>query len=248
MMTSNQDMFSSVDNMTAAMEVFEQDIESLLELTYPVGPVKERHIRQASVIVRRWLCDNDLRKLFPGMTDRVTVPVLEDGAWLARVKEDIETDYYLSAGVRFGRGVVWSLYHSQAEEVPDWVSNMASPEIKHEKLGRALNKTALYFRGDVFPMHEVLRYACNKLGGAHLDPSRSERQMKLDDAASFLTFGPPKASISNGRAGKVHLEYEDEGADILSGVAVTVIVAASMLVNLHFDGERIVILNTGSAD
>lgn len=219
------------------MNLFEEDVKSLIELTFPSGPVQNRHIRQASVIVRRWLCDNELRLINDQIQVPVTFPMINDTSVFERVRNDPDIDYYLSAGVKFDGKPIWRLYHSNADEPPSWVHELNSQPVEFVKLSKMMKRTVLHFKGENFSMERTLRFACNKLGGAHLDPSRDEQEIILDSAARYLTFGPPENSIVTGEAGEIHLPLEPTGSEVLSGIEVVIIVAASMMVNIHFDGE-----------
>lgn len=229
------------------VNLFEDDVKSLVELTFPNGPVQNRHVRQASVIVRRWLCDNELRRITDQVRVPVTFPMLNDTNIFKRIEDDVDIDYYLSAGVRFDGKPVWALYHSNANEPPKWAHELGSQRVEYMKLGKIMKRPVLHFRGENFSMEKTLRFACNKLGGAHFDPSRDENEKKLDSAARYLTFGPSEDSLQAGEAGEIHLPLEPTGSEVLSGIAVVVIVAASMIVNIHFDGEPFVELKHESA-
>lgn len=229
----------SLDSFLEAMRHYEEDIQSLLELVYPNGPVKERSIRLASVIVRRWLCDNELRRLTNQIEAPVTFPILDDKHILESVINDPNADYYLSAGLKFKGTPMMALYHSNANEKPEWVRYLSKPSFKFVKLSQAMKRPVLYFRGDTFNLDQVLRFACNKHGGAHFDAKRKNHEQKLDEAADYVTFGPPEGTLPSGRTGVIHLPLEAEGSEVLSGVSATVIVAANMMVNIQIDGSPI---------
>lgn len=229
----------ALHNLSDAQRHYDEDMQSLLELVYPNGPVKERNIRLASVIVRRWLCDNELRRLTDHIAEPITFPVLDDEHLLENAIADPNVDYYLSAGLRFGGGPVFALYHSSADAVPFWYQHHQKPSYKLVKLSQAMKRPILYFDGDTFNLSQVLRFACNKLGGAHFDTKRKNLEQKLDDAAQYLTFGPREETLSDRRIGDIHLPVEEDGSEVLSGISVTVIVAATMLVNIHIDGNPI---------
>ncbi len=226
--------------------LFEDDVRSLIELTFPNGPVQNRHIRQASVIVRRWLCDNELRRITNQIRVPVTFPMLNDTSLFERAIDDPDIDYYLSAGVRFDGTPIWMLYHSNADKPPNWIHELSSQRIELVKRSKMMNRRVLHFQGEDFSMERILRFACNKLGGAHLDPSREKQEEILESAARYVTFGPPESNIETGEAGEIHLPLEPTGSEALSGIGVTIIVAASMLVNIHFDGNPLFELNQQS--
>lgn len=229
------------------MNLLEEDVRSLIEPTFPNGPVQNRHVRQASVTVRRWLCDNELRRITDQIQVPVTFPMLNDTSIFERVRGDPDVDYYLSAGVKFDGKPIWTLYHSNADEPPNWVHELGSRRIEFVKLSTMMKRPVLHFKGDDFSMARTLRFACNKLGGAHFDPSRDEQEKILDSAARYVTFGPPEHRIETGEAGEIHLPLEPTGTEVLSGIAVVIIVAASMMVNIHIDGEPLFKLKQESA-
>ncbi|WP_167766940.1 hypothetical protein [Jannaschia formosa] len=222
------------------LNLFEDDLKSLVELTFPNAPVQNRHVRQASVIVRRWLCDNELRRLTDQLCVPFTFPVRDDTSIFERITNDPNINYYLSAGVRFHGKPIWSLYHSISDEPPQWVSELANLNVEMMKLGSLMKRPVLHFEGKNFSMEQTLRFACNKLGGAHYDTSRNKREKELDAAMRYLTFGPPEDSLEPGRTGVIHLPLEPTGSEALSGISVVVIVAAAMMVNIHLDGQPLV--------
>lgn len=235
------------DEFLELLNLFEDDVKSLVELTFPNGPVQNRHVRQASVIVRRWLCDNELRRITDQLRVPVTFPMRNDLRIFERIEDDSDIDYYLSAGVKFDGKPIWALYHSSANEPPKWARELGSQRIELMKLSKIMKRPVLHFRGENFSMEKTLRFACNKLGGAHFDLSRDENEKKLDSAARYLTFGPSEDNLKAGQAGEIHLPLEPTGSDVLTGIAVVVIVAASMIVNIHVDGEPLIELKHETA-
>ncbi len=178
-----------MDELEKLKQLFEDDLQSLIELTFVHGPVRFRHVRQASVIVRRWLCDNELNKLAKLLGQKVTFPVQDDAYLFEAAKRDPDIEYYLSAGVKFNGYPVMQLYASRAPDQPTWFSNLDQIKTAHVRLGKAMDRPSLYFEGEIFNLGEVLRFACNKLGGAHYDSSRTAREEKLERASRHLTFG-----------------------------------------------------------
>ncbi|NBZ89282.1 hypothetical protein [Stagnihabitans tardus] len=217
--------------------LFEDDLRSLVELTFTNGPVQERHIRQASVIVRRWLCDNELSNLTRRLGVSVTFPVQDDGHLFEKAKNDASIDYYLSVGVKFDGRPMMQLYASRIDTPPTWAAEMATVGVKMVRLGYAMKRPSLFFEGVVFPLDEVVRFACNKHGGAHHDTSRNQREEVLERASRHLTFGPPAETLPAGRKGATHLALERSGTEVLNGTSLVVMVAATMLINIHFDGQ-----------
>ncbi len=229
------------------LQFFEDDVRSLIELTFPSGPVQNRHVRQASVIVRRWLCDNELRRITDQVRVPVTFPVLNDIRIFEGIEGDPDINYYLSAGIKFDGKPVWALYHSYAAEPPRWALELASRQIDLVKLSKMMRRPVLHFEGENFSMERTLRFACNKLGGAHFDPSRDKQEKKLDTAARHVTFGPPEDSLNLGESGVIHLPLEPTGSEVLSGITVVVMVAATAMVNIHFDGKPLFELKSASS-
>lgn len=228
-----------MDELEKLKQLFEDDLQSLIELTFVHGPVRDRHVRQASVIVRRWLCDNELRKLGKLLGQKVTFPAQDDEHIFKVIKSDPDIDYCLSAGVKFKGKPLALLYSSRSPIPPTWIGQLHQIKTVDVRLGKALGRPSLYFEDEIFNLGDVLRFACNKLGGAHFDSNRTAREEKLERASRFVTFGPPANTVPSGRVGSIHVPLEDAGADVLSGISVSVIVAASMLVNVRFDGQNL---------
>ena len=225
-----------MNELETLKRLFEDDRHSLIELTFTNGPVRDRHVRQASVIVRRWLLDNDLAKLTRLLGATATFPVQDDMRLFEAAKNDPDIEYYLSAGVKFNGRPVMQLYASRASHLPAWVADWQKITVIYLRLGKALDRPALLFEGETYNLGEVVKFACNKLGGAHHDATRNAREERLERAAKHLTIGPPADTLPRGLVGETHLPLEQEGADALSGISVSVLVAAAMLVNVCFDG------------
>ena len=223
--------------------LYEEDIQSLLELVYPNEPVKERNVRQASVIVRRWLCDNGLAQLSGLLGATATLPALADTKIFDYAANDPNIDYYLSAGVKFDGKPVMAFYHSRADHLPFWIDELRAVTFEEVRLGKVKSRSALYFEGQRFSLDEVLRFACNKLGGAHFEASRNARELNLERASRYLSFGPPEDTLPKERRGVIHLPLERRGAEVLSGTSLSVIVAATMLVNVRLNGVPLFELN-----
>lgn len=227
----------ATDQLAHLQRLFEEDLQSLVELTFTNGPVQERHIRQASVIVRRWLCDNELSNLTRLLGVTATFPVQDDAHLFDAARNDPNIDYYLSAGVKFDGRPIMQVYASRIDTPPTWAGQMAAVEVTTVPLGKAMKRPLLLFEGIIFPLGEVVRFVCNKHGGAHLNTFRTPREEVLERASRHLTFGPRAETLPLGRVGATHLPLETSGAEVLSSTSVAVMVAATMLINIHLDGQ-----------
>lgn len=221
----------------AALTRFQEDIDSLRELTFTNGPVQTRHIRQASVILRRWICDNELSQITRDTGLIPTFPVLDDEHIFAAVREDSHVKYYLSAGVKFAGSPIVGVYHSESDAPADWVSEMARAGSSELKLGKAQKKSVLYYEGVIYRFDEVIRFVANKMGGAHTSGLRNDRDSALEDASDYMTFGGPEEHLTTRPPSVIHLPLEPNSKNWMSGLHVVIIAAATMVLNVRFNGE-----------
>jgi len=236
-MSGTKGQEKAIDKM---LDIFEQDLMSLAELTVTNGPVQLRHVRQASVILRRWLCDNQLSVLAQKISVSATLPVFDDEYIFQLIDTSQDINYYLSAGVKFDGKPVHFLYHSNSDEIAPWLNENFKLEIKELNPSKALNKKVLYYDKIAFNMREVILFVCNKLGGAHYSDGRRERHRTLEKASDYLTFGGELHKMKAPPSSEVHMSIEPDAKEYMSGVFVVVISASAMLLNVRFDGDPVV--------
>lgn len=236
----------SENELKMRTEIFQQDLKNLFELTITNGPIQIRHVRQASVIVRRWLCDNELSQITRALNITAKVPALADRNIFLSVQEDKDVRYYLSSGISFDGQAVNGIYHSESDKIPSWFPDFLDVDFEDVSLGKILAKPVLYFDGETFNMGEVLRFACNKLGGAHFDSSRNDRQQKIEDASNYLTIGGPENKLGTTAPSEIHMPLELDSDEWLNGVFVVVIAASAMLLNILFNEEAFLEFETTS--
>ena len=103
---------------------------------------------------------------------------------------------------------------------------------KKFRLGDFLRQRRLFFEGSYFTCEDIIKYTANKLGGAHYDLNRSGHWAKLDEAASYMKFGGPQP-WDHQPPSHIYLCLEPESAEVLSGLHIEVIAAATSLIHVH---------------
>ncbi len=218
----------------------ESDISTLFRLTFTMGPITDGDVRLSSVVLRKWLNGNLLQRLSRLAGLQATFPVLQNDVALHAISDDKSVNYFLTGGIRFAGQPVMGIYNSSrpADAAPvipikDMVTAMMSPK-------DMLRQKRVYFSGDYFSCEEIIAFTANKLGGAHLDFDRPDRQTKLDAASTFMTFGGPLENVGRIPPGELYLAIEPSGREILSGFHIEVCAAAASFVQMHWDGEPFV--------
>lgn len=232
--------------LKSRIDLFEQDLESLYELIVTNSAVQVRHVRQASVIVRRWLCDNELSQITRGLGVKATLPILDDDHIFQKIQSDADVCYYLSSVVKFNGKAISCIYYSESDLPPSWSLELTEVDFKELPLGKILSKRVLYFDNETFKLGDVLRFACNKLGGAHYDSSRNDQQLKIENASNYLTIGGQIEELRSNPPSEIHLVLEPDSDEWLNGVYVVVISAAAMLLNISFNGQPLIALRSNN--
>jgi hypothetical protein len=106
-----------------------------------------------------------------------------------------------------------------------------------------LDQKRVFFEGDYFTCRDIIKFTANKLGGAHYDLKRDNRWAKLDKAASYMKFGGPNPYVSAPPT-HLYLVLEPNGSEILSGMHIELIAAATSLIQVRLDGSPVLELKS----
>jgi len=242
---SSQESLSPSRRTQIAYEQLLGDLETLHGLVFThQRPVRESDIRAAVNILRRWLCESELTKLANELDVKPSFEVERNDDQVAAVQADASITYYLAGGVKFDGVPISRIYDSTKAAGPSPLVPMCPPTFERVKFKDFVDQRRIYFEGEWITCREIITFTANKLGGVHLDFRRNKRQLLLERANAHLTFGGPPQIARSGTPGKVHLVLEPKGVEVLSGFHVEVIVAATTLMQVHFDGEPLMLLRT----
>jgi hypothetical protein len=233
---------------TEVREVYRQlesDLTTLFKLVFTYRkPVTEGDIRIASVILRKWLIDGLLGRLCNAARVEATIPALDNSAPLAALSKHPAIDYFLTAGVRFNGVPVSGIYNSadpfQGEpQIP--VDRMQDREMK---VSEFLAQKRLYFDRALFSCADIIKFTANKLGGAHFDTKREPHHEQLDRASQYMKYGGPHPSPGWDPGSQIYLVLEPDSSEILSGLHIEIVAAATSFIQIKFGGNPIMKLTT----
>lgn len=219
------------------------DMRVLVPLAFPHNtPVSEAHIRLMAVTMRRWLVDGDLQKLLAPLRQSALFDVQGN----SRVKEYSSTNgvfrYYLTAGIKANGRPVSHIYESQLPEGAVDRSFMTEGRTRLP-LKKFLSQPRLYHEGHWFSAGQILRFVANKLGGNHLDFDRSGEWARLDAANAFMRYGGP-ALAEPPEGSELYMILEPASDEVIGGVHLEVIAAASSFVQMEIGGHQLCTLTS----
>lgn len=221
--------------------LLESDLETLFKLVNTFGtPVREGDVRAASGILRRWLVEDALGKLCRHMSAKPMFPVLDNSNALTLVKNDSRVNYFLTGGVMMTGKPVMFIYNSSAP--PEEALQLQAANHIMMKMSHFLDQPRIYFNGRFISCREIITFTANKLGGVHLDFRRDEDQMLIESAADFMTFGGPLDKLGRRPPGELYLNIEPDSTEIMSGFHLEIIAASAAFIQVHLNGEPLVII------
>jgi hypothetical protein len=223
------------------------DIQALVPLVFPDRrPVSEAHIRFIAATLRRWLVDDDLKKLLAPLRRSAFFTVQNNLQAKSYIDRSNSIRYYLTAGVMADGQPIRHIYESQlSRDEIDWTSFIYEGAARLP-LKRFLAQPRIYYRRIWFNTQQVLRFAANKLRGNHLDFDRDGEWAALDAANSFLRYGGPALPTAP-EGSEVYLILEPASSEILGGVHLEVIAAAAAFVQMEIDGVQLCTLQTAKS-
>lgn len=217
--------------------LFESDLKTLFKLVFSHNkPLDEADIRISSVILRKWLNEGLVNKLCCAMNVTPTFLVLDNHAAINEINQRPDIKYFLTGGIRFNGKPVMGIYSSTAaaQEVPPLPVRMSQVFMNTAKF---LDQKRVFFEGDFFSCKDIIHFTANKLGGAHMDYKQDPRQQKMKRASEYISFGGPLDKINRSPPGELYFPIEPNGREILSGLHIEIVAAATSLISIHFDNE-----------
>jgi hypothetical protein len=221
------------------------DLETLFKQTFThKSPVLDGDIRAASVILRKWVCEELITKLCKELGVVPSVPILDNQKVIEAISKQASVTYFLTGGVRFAGRPVMGIYNSTALAMSAPLLPINQMPQKMVKFGKFARQKRVFFEGNYFTCKDIILFTANKLGGVHLDFTRTNRQEVMERAANYMTFGGPLNKIDRKPPGELYFQLEPEGREVLSGFHIEIVAAAASLVSLHIDGKPLIKLET----
>jgi hypothetical protein len=237
-----------IESQAAVDEIYqslEDDLKSLFKLVFTYRtPLTQSDVRLASVILRKWLTGGLLGNLCHAIGATPTFFTLDNTVSLSRIDNHPSIDFFLTGGVKFNGEPFQGTYHSSLPyNGTPLLPHQPMPEIQLN-LGKFLRQKRIFFQGAFFTCEDIILFVANKLGGAHLDYDREGRFGELEKAASFMKFGGPEPEAISLLNCTIYLPLERKGAEVLSGLHVEIVAAATSFIQLRLNDTPIFVLRT----
>ena len=223
----------------------ESDLTALFKLVFVhQRPITEGDIRLASVVLRKWLIDGLLGRLCNAARVEATISAMDNSAPLAALTHQPSINYFLTGGVRFNGVPVCGIYNSSLPfEGRPQIPVDAMPD-KEMKVSAFLAQKRLFFEGTLYSCADIIKFTANKLGGAHFDTKRDSDLEKLDRASRYMKYGGPHPGPDWEPDSEIYMVLEPSSNEILSGLHIEIIAAATSFIQIKFGGTPIMKLTT----
>jgi hypothetical protein len=160
--------------------------------------VDDDELRRSSSALRRLLVQGDYSRAWRLIHDKEPRVRAMD---LAPTLEPYGAEHAMWAqagggkfgGVQVAHMVVWD-FALTPEQIKQ--KNRSSPQMTTFGLRKFLHSPSIVVRGTVITRGDIISYVANKLGGSHLDPTRSGAEERF----SFLDEGLAHLAVANKRA------------------------------------------------
>jgi hypothetical protein len=243
--TDHVTMIKSQSELDEIQRMLEADIGSLFKLVFTFRkPGSESDARLASVILRKWLLDGLLSQLCGAAQIVPTFYIVDNSVILDEIKKQPSIDYFLTGGIKFNGKSIFGPHHSTLPFQGKSLLPIDKMPDKEVNLKEFLSQKRLFFRGHYFTCENIIRYAANKLGGAHLDFDRPGYFSKLEEAAAFMKFGGPHPAQIAISDCTIYQVLEPQGSEVLTAIHIEIIAAATSFIQLRLNGQPLVRLQT----
>jgi len=237
-------MIKNRDELREYHRMLKSDLDTLFRLVFTYRkPVSEGDIRLASVILRKWLVEGQLGQFCNAARAKATFWALDNEQVCKALPATPQINYFLTAGVRMNGIPVKAIYNATVPPPPVPLVPVDTIHVRSFTLHEFLRQKRLYFEGTFFSCEDIIKFTANKLGGAHLDFNRV-KEAQLNRAASFMMYGGPANPQDVIRQIEIYMVLEPKSTEILSGVHLEIIAAATSLIQVRVDGRPVVKLRT----
>lgn len=232
----------------------EEDLATLRDILIHSGPLPPRHVRAvSSAIVRKWLVEGTLNKLGHEVGITFELPAYDTSSVFNALPNTPEVNFYLSGGIYLGGILIRSITNSNAS-FTGTLPIPAETEIAMYSPGRYLGTKRIYFMKHSFNVEQIITFVSNKYGGVHFDQTRDKQWHKqLELAAAYMTFGNPnyekKPRVVDlaEPGGPCLIVIPNEVGNIWSCLDIEMLSAAQSLLNVHVDGNRLLVTESESS-
>jgi hypothetical protein len=236
-------MFDTPQKLREGQRLFESDTRSLYDLVFTDGPVAEGDVRLAAVVLRKWLVDGLLGQLSRSMSAVPTLPAIDNTVCLDELPKQPSVNYFVTGGVKFAGKPIFGIYNSSLPPEDKPLIPADQMTSRFFRLGEFMSQRRIFFEGAYFTTEEIIKFTANKLGGAHYDLNRPGALAHLERASRFMMFGGPLQAGDEPPCA-LYLVLESKGSEILSGLHIEIIAAATSLLHLHLNGQQVVMFDT----
>jgi hypothetical protein len=115
---------------------------------------------------------------------------------------------------------------------------------KELKVSAFLTQKRLFFEGSLYSCSDIIKFTANKLGGAHFDTKRDPQLEKLDRASQYMKYGGPHPSPDWDPGSEVYMVLEPDSNEVLSGLHIEIVAAATSFIQIRINGAPIMKLTT----
>lgn len=237
-------MIKNQDELDEYMRMLLSDLDSLFKLVFTLRkPVAEGDIRLASIILRKWLIEGYLGKLCNATRMKATFYALDNRKVMDALPAVPQINYFLTAGVKMDGRPVAAIYNANVPPTDKPLVPVDSLEYREFTSHQFIKQKRLYFEGAYFSLEEIIKFTANKLGGAHLDFERPGAYESLNNAAHYMMYGGPARPIHVPAPIHLYMVLEPKSTEILSGLHLEIIAAASSFIQFKLGGHPFKVLN-----
>lgn len=228
----------------------EEDLATLHDLLVRSGPLPPRHVRSVgSAIVRKWLIDGSLNQLAHDIDVRFELPAYDTSLVFKSLPHVPEVNCFVAGGIYLGGVPIRSIYTCSASFTGAPPIPLETKMIMYSP-GQYLGSKRIYFEGNSFNTEQIITFVANKNGGVHFDHKRDKPwQKQLEKAADYITFGNPNYETKprvveyEEPEGSCLIVVPNESGNLWSSLDIEMLSTAQALMNVHVNGERLLIIN-----
>jgi hypothetical protein len=193
-------------------------------------------IAQCSVILRKWICENNLAVLAKEIGVNVSFDVDDTNIFRDLINCDYE--YFIFSGLNYDDIQLRMAYSYDKPDGPDEDVYIALENMKttNLRISQFKNQKNISFKGTWFSFEETIKFICNKKGGAHFGENQNSKDKILDETWNYVKFGDPIYSeISN-----QFVVVENMKNRIVSLPEINLVIVACYFIRLKIDNAEVI--------
>jgi hypothetical protein len=168
---------------------------------------------------------------------KFTFPILDNEMVCSTILKQPKIDFFCTGRVSFNGRVLSGIYTADGYAPDQPLLPVEQMEYRWVGIGKFLSQKRIYHRGTFVTCKQVISFMANKLGGVHIDESRSEETAALEEASQFLTLGPMLEQPPHGDKSVHHIVVEPHGRHIWHCFHVELMAAVTAFINMKVDDE-----------